>query len=67
MWACPRHKVFGENLIALPRKQEISFRNPSFIMRGKGQRHFVKANVDIRMVIEFLSFPRDAVDKADAF
>ena len=64
---CPRHKVFGENLIALPRKQEIFFRNPSFVMCGKRQRHSVKVNVDIRMVIAFLGFPGDSIDKCDAF
>ena len=64
---CPRRKVFGENLIALPRKQEIFFRNPSFVMCGKRQRHSVKVNVDIRMVIAFLGFPGDSIDKCDAF
>jgi hypothetical protein len=35
-------------------------------MRGKRQRHLVKADTDIRMVIDFLSFPCDPVDKIDA-
>lgn len=58
-----RHKKPGENLIALPGSGEIFFRNSPFIMGGKRQRHLAKADVDIRMMIAFLSFFRDAVDK----
>ena len=60
-------EVFGENFIALPRKRKIFFRNPSFVMCRNRQRHLVKANVDIRMVMAFLSFPGDSVDKSDGF
>jgi hypothetical protein len=63
----PKAQSIWQDLVALARKQEIFFRNPSLVMRGEGQRPFVKANVDIQMVIAFLSFSRDPVDKADAF
>ena len=36
-------------------------------MRGELQRHLIKTNVDIRMVIAFLSFPGDLVDEIHAF
>jgi hypothetical protein len=36
-------------------------------MCGKGQCRRVKANINIRMVMAFLSFPGDPVDKSDAF
>ena len=39
----------------------------SFIMRGQLQRHLVETNVDIGVVIDFLNFPGDSVDKVDAF
>jgi hypothetical protein len=35
-------------------------------MRGELQRHLVKTNINIRMVIDFLSFPGDPVDKINA-
>jgi hypothetical protein len=55
----------GENLIALPGKGEIFFSDSSFIMRGERQRHLVKTNINIGMVIDFLSFPGDPVDESD--
>jgi hypothetical protein len=35
-------------------------------MRAELQRHLVKTNVDVRVVIDFLSFPGDPIDKRDA-
>jgi hypothetical protein len=35
-------------------------------MRGELQRHLVKTNINIRMMIDFLSFPGDPVDKINA-
>jgi len=63
----PGREVFGENLVALARKGKILFRYPSFFMRGKRQRHLVKTNIYIRMMIAFLSSPCNPVDKGDAF
>ena len=62
-----RRKNLGEDRIALPGKGKILFGDSSFIMRGELQGHLVKTNVDIRMVIDSLSFPGDPVDKVDAF
>jgi hypothetical protein len=53
--------------IGPPGKDEIFFCDSSLIMRGELQRHLVKTNVDIRMVIAFESFPGDPVNKIDAF
>jgi uncharacterized LabA/DUF88 family protein len=50
----------------LPGQGEIFFSDSSFIMRRELQRHLVKPNVDIRMVIDSLSFPGDPIDKGDA-
>src|ERR1035437_4742046 len=61
-----RHKKLGEDLIALPGEGEIFFGESAFIMRGERQRHLVKTNINIRMVIDFLSFPVDSVDESDA-
>jgi hypothetical protein len=57
----------GEDLIALPGKGEIFSGDSSFIVGGELQRHLVKTNVDVGMVIDFLSFPGDPIDKIDAF
>ena len=64
---CSRPGTLGEGLIALAGKGKILFGDSSFIMGGELQRHLAKANVDIRMVIELLSFPGDPVDKIDGF
>jgi hypothetical protein len=53
--------------IGPPGKDEIFFCYSSFIIHGELQSHLVKTNIDIRMVIAFLSFPGDPVDKLDAF
>jgi hypothetical protein len=45
---------------------EILFGDSSFIMRGERQRHLIKTNINIRMMIDFLSFPSDTVDEGDA-
>jgi hypothetical protein len=58
--------VLGQDLVALPGEDEILFCDASFIVRGEAQRHFVKANINVRMVIDFLSFPGDPVDKVHA-
>ena len=58
-----RTKIPEKDLIALPRKGEVLLCEPSCIMRRELQRHLVIANVDIRMVPAFLSFPRNPVDK----
>jgi len=57
----------GKDLIALAGKREIFCGDSRFIVGGELQCHFVKANVDVRMVIEFLSLPGDPIDKIDAF
>jgi hypothetical protein len=64
---CSRHKKPGEDLIALPGKGEIVFGDSSFVMCGELQCYLVETNINIRMVIELLSFPNDPVDKIDAF
>jgi hypothetical protein len=64
---CSRPGTLGEGLIALAGEEEILFGDSSFIMGGELQRHLVKTNVDIRMVIEFLSLPGDPVDESDGF
>src|SRR5665647_3741117 len=61
-----RHKKLGEDLVALPGQGEIFFGDSAGIMRGELQRHLVKTNINIRMVIDFLSFPGDPVDKINA-
>jgi hypothetical protein len=58
---------FREDLIALPGKREIFFCNSSLIMGGESQRHLIKTDVDIRMMIAFLSSLCDAIDKIYAF
>ena len=59
--------TLGKGLIALAGKEKILFGDSSFIMGGELQRDLVKTNVDIRMVIEFLSLPGDPVDESDGF
>jgi hypothetical protein len=59
-------EMSGEDFIALLGQREILLGEASFIMRGKLQRHLVKTNLDIRMVIHFLRLPGDPVDKIDA-
>src|ERR1035437_8069279 len=61
-----RHKKLGEYLVALPGQGEIFSGNSSRIMRGELQRHLVKTNINIRMMIDFLSFPGNPVDKINA-
>jgi hypothetical protein len=51
----------------LPGEGEILFSDSAFIMRGKGQRHLIKTNIYIGMVIHFLSFRGDPVDKINLF
>ncbi len=58
---------FGADLIALPGEGEIFFGESAFIMRGEFQCHPVETDVDIRMVIDFLGFPGDPIDKIHAF
>jgi len=57
----------GEYLITLPGKGKIPFSKSTFIMRGKRQRHLVKANINIWMMIAFLSFLGDLINKSDTF
>ena len=61
-----RPGTLGEDVIALAGKGEILFGDSSFIVGGELQCHLVKPNVDVRMVIESLSFGGDPVDKLDA-
>ena len=58
--------MFGKDFVALLSQREIFFGYSSFVMRGELQRYFIKTNLDIRMVIHFLRFPGDPVDKIDA-
>jgi hypothetical protein len=62
-----QHKKLGENPIAFPSEGEILFGDPTLIMRGQRQRHLVKTNINIRMVVDFLRSPGDPVDKINAF
>ena len=55
-----------EDLIALPGQREILSGESAFVMRGQRQRHLVKTNINIRMVIELLRFPGEAIDECDA-
>jgi hypothetical protein len=50
----------------LPGEGEIFFGDSSFIMRGELQRDFVKANINIRMVFQFLGLLGDSTHKSDA-
>jgi hypothetical protein len=51
----------------LPGKGEVLFGDSTLIMRGQRQRHLVKTNINIRMVVDFLRSPGDSVDKINAF
>jgi len=62
-----RPGTLGEDLVALAGKGDIFSGDPPFIMSGELQCHLIKTNIDVRMVIEFLSPPGDPVDKIDAF
>ncbi len=61
-----RPEKLEKYLIALPGKGKIFFRNSPLIMRGKSQRYLVKANINIRMVLAFLGFPGNPVNKSNA-
>ena len=62
-----RNKKLGEDLIALAGKRQILFRNSPFIMCAERQYHLVKANINVRMMIAFLSFLVNSVNKSDTF
>ena len=61
-----RFEKLGEDLIALAGNGEIFFSDSAFIMRGKHQRHLVKSNIYIWMVVHFFSIRGDMIDKSDA-
>ena len=50
----------------MPGKEEIFFGDSSFIMRGERQFHLVKTNINIRMMIDFLSSFGDSTHKGYA-
>ena len=55
-----------EDFIALPGQGEILFGDSLFFVRGERQRDLIKTNINIRVMIELLSIPGDAVDKGNA-
>ena len=61
-----RFRELGENLVTFPGKDEIFFGESAGIMRGERERHLVKTDVNIGMVIDFLSALGDAVHKGNA-
>ena len=62
---CSRRKKPGEDLIALPGQGEIFLGDSPFIVRGEPQCHLVEADVDVRMVVDFLGFPGNPVHESD--
>jgi len=56
----------GEDVITQPGQDEIFFGDSTFVMRGERQRHLVKTNINIRMMIDFLSAFGDSPHKSDA-
>lgn len=62
----PRDGQPGIDLITLAGEGEILFGDSPFIMRGERQRHLVKTDVNVRMMIVFLSLFGDPPHKGDA-
>ena len=58
-------KKTEEDLIALPGNGEILFSDPASIMRGERQRHLVKTNINIWIMIEVLNYTGDVVDEGN--
>ena len=57
---------FYESFIALTGKGEIYFGESTFVMRGERQRHLVKTDINIRVVVNFLRPLGDPIDESDA-
>ena len=55
-----------KNLVALLGQREIFFSDSAFVMRGKRQRHLIKTNIYIGMVVHFFSIHSDTINKDDA-
>ena len=65
-WCWSARKKLVVDLITLLGQREVLCGDSAFIMRGELQRHFVKTNINIGMVIEFLRFLGDAINEGDA-
>ena len=61
-----RRSEFGKIRVALAGQGEILFCESSGIVRGERERHLVKTNINVGMVMELLGVLGRAVDQRDA-